>query len=53
MAWHEPLELLGDSVLVVGDSHTLKVHLHTDEPEQRDRAVRGAPARSRTSTWPI
>jgi DAK2 domain fusion protein YloV len=31
--WNEPLERLGDSVLVVGDSHTLKVHLHTDEPE--------------------
>jgi uncharacterized protein len=28
-----PLEDLGDSVLVVGDSSTLKVHLHTDEPE--------------------
>jgi DAK2 domain fusion protein YloV len=29
----EPLERLGDSVLVVGDSRTLKVHVHTDEPE--------------------
>jgi DAK2 domain fusion protein YloV len=29
----EPLERLGDSVLVVGDSRTLKVHLHTDDPE--------------------
>jgi DAK2 domain fusion protein YloV len=29
----EPLESLGDSVLVVGDSRTLKVHLHTDDPE--------------------
>jgi DAK2 domain fusion protein YloV len=28
-----PLEDLGDSVLVVGDASTLKVHLHTDEPE--------------------
>jgi DAK2 domain fusion protein YloV len=28
-----PLEELGDSVLVVGDSRTLKVHVHTDEPE--------------------
>jgi uncharacterized protein len=27
------LEALGDSVLVVGDRTTLKVHLHTDEPE--------------------
>ena len=30
--WIDSLERLGDSVLVVGDSHTLKVHLHTDEP---------------------
>ncbi|HEY2537451.1 MAG TPA: DAK2 domain-containing protein [Solirubrobacteraceae bacterium] len=30
----EPLEALGDSVLVVGDASTLKVHLHTDEPER-------------------
>ncbi len=28
-----PLEELGDSVLVVGDETTLKVHLHTDRPE--------------------
>ncbi len=27
------LEELGDSVLVVGDATTLKVHLHTDRPE--------------------
>jgi fatty acid kinase len=33
-SWHEALERFGDSVLVVGDSHTLKVHLHTDEPER-------------------
>jgi DAK2 domain fusion protein YloV len=26
------LEAIGDSVLVVGDSHTLRVHVHTDEP---------------------
>jgi DAK2 domain fusion protein YloV len=31
-SWNQHLERLGDSVLVVGDSHTLKVHLHTDEP---------------------
>jgi DAK2 domain fusion protein YloV len=30
------LEQIGDSVLVVGDPKTLKVHVHTDEP---DRAV--------------
>jgi DAK2 domain fusion protein YloV len=28
------LERLGDSVLVVGDEATLKVHLHTDDPER-------------------
>src|SRR6476659_360856 len=28
------LEELGDSVLVVGDERTLKVHLHTDDPER-------------------
>lgn len=27
------LERLGDSVLVVGDQSTLKVHLHTDDPD--------------------
>ena len=40
-AWIDQLERLGDSVLVVGDSHTLKVHVHTDEPGARDGAVRG------------
>jgi hypothetical protein len=28
------LEALGDSELVVGDDQTLRVHLHTDEPER-------------------
>lgn len=28
------LERLGDSVLVVGDETTLRVHIHTDEPER-------------------
>jgi DAK2 domain fusion protein YloV len=28
------LEEVGDSVLVVGDDRTLRVHLHTDEPER-------------------
>src|ERR687896_139780 len=41
-AWNDPLERLGDSVLVVGDSHTLKVHLHTDEPERATRLFEGA-----------
>jgi DAK2 domain fusion protein YloV len=29
----EQLELIGDSVLVVGDRSTLKVHVHTDSPD--------------------
>jgi uncharacterized protein len=32
--WSGRLEALGDSVLVVGDRHTLRVHVHTDEPER-------------------
>jgi len=32
--WIARLERLGDSVLVVGDKTTLKVHVHTDEPER-------------------
>jgi uncharacterized protein len=32
-AWIPPLEAIGDSVLVVGDEATLKVHVHTDDPE--------------------
>jgi DAK2 domain fusion protein YloV len=38
----EPLERLGDSVLVVGDSSTLKVHVHTDEPERAAAVFAGA-----------
>jgi DAK2 domain fusion protein YloV len=38
----EPLERLGDSVLVVGDSSTLKVHLHTDDPELATAVFEGA-----------
>lgn len=30
--WVPRLEALGDSVLVVGDEATLKVHVHTDDP---------------------
>jgi DAK2 domain fusion protein YloV len=33
-AWIGRLEELGDSVLVVGDAHTLKVHVHTDDPDR-------------------
>jgi DAK2 domain fusion protein YloV len=36
------LERLGDSVLVVGDEATLKVHVHTDDPEQAIAAFAGA-----------
>jgi DAK2 domain fusion protein YloV len=36
------LEQLGDSVLVVGDANTLKVHLHTDEPERATALFVGA-----------
>jgi len=32
-SWRARLEDLGDSVLVVGDAHTLKIHVHTDAPE--------------------
>ncbi|HEV2812978.1 MAG TPA: DAK2 domain-containing protein [Solirubrobacteraceae bacterium] len=31
--FRERLEVIGDSVLVVGDPHTLKIHVHTDDPE--------------------
>ncbi len=41
-AFIEPLERIGDSVLVVGDSTTLKVHVHTDEPEQAAALFTGA-----------
>jgi DAK2 domain fusion protein YloV len=30
----QALEALGDSVLVVGDTRTLKIHVHTDQPDQ-------------------
>jgi uncharacterized protein len=36
-----PLEGLGDSVLVVGDEATLKVHVHTDEPERATAVFAG------------
>lgn len=31
--WRERLEAHGDSLLVVGDARTIKVHIHTDDPE--------------------
>jgi DAK2 domain fusion protein YloV len=36
------LEQIGDSVLVVGDHATLKVHVHTDVPEQATLVFAGA-----------
>ncbi len=36
------LEEIGDSVLVVGDPATLKVHLHTDDPERATALFDGA-----------
>jgi DAK2 domain fusion protein YloV len=36
------LEQLGDSVLVVGDATTLKVHVHTDDPNAATAAFDGA-----------
>jgi DAK2 domain fusion protein YloV len=40
--WVEPLEAIGDSVLVVGDAATLKVHVHTDEPAAATALFGGA-----------
>jgi DAK2 domain fusion protein YloV len=36
------LEKLGDSVLVVGDPSTLKVHIHTDDPDGATAVFEGA-----------
>jgi len=36
------LEEIGDSVLVVGDHATLKVHVHTDDPEQATLVFEGS-----------
>jgi DAK2 domain fusion protein YloV len=33
LAWRRRLEQRGDSVLVVGDAKTLRVHIHTDDPQ--------------------
>ena len=45
--WIPQLEAIGDSVLVVGDRHTLKVHVHTDDPELATRLFDGTAAVSR------
>jgi dihydroxyacetone kinase-like predicted kinase len=36
------LEQIGDSVLVVGDAHTLRVHVHTDDPQLAVSVFAGA-----------
>jgi DAK2 domain fusion protein YloV len=41
------LERIGDSVLVVGDRSTLRVHLHTDEPDAATAVFAGAGTVSR------
>jgi uncharacterized protein len=46
-AWIGPLEAIGDSVLVVGDAATLKVHIHTDEPGAATALFAGAGTVSR------
>ncbi len=40
--WIAPLEALGDSVLVVGDAATLKIHVHTDDPARATALFHGA-----------
>ena len=40
--WILPLEKLGDSVLVVGERTTLKIHVHTDDPEGATKLFAGA-----------
>jgi DAK2 domain fusion protein YloV len=45
--WVSRLEAIGDSVLVVGDARTLKVHVHTDHPEQATALFDGAGTVSR------
>jgi uncharacterized protein len=45
--WIQKLERLGDSVLVVGDAATLKIHVHTNEPERATALFDGAGAVSR------
>ena len=40
----QALEALGDSVLVVGDRTTIKVHVHTDEPDRATACFAGVGA---------
>jgi DAK2 domain fusion protein YloV len=41
-AARDQLDALGDSILVVGDASTLKVHIHTDDPEATTGLFDGA-----------
>ena len=45
--WIARLEGIGDSVLVVGDAHTLRIHVHTDDPEEATALFHGSAAVSR------
>ena len=45
--WVPALERIGDSVLVVGDRATLRVHVHTDEPEKAVAVFEGRGAVAR------
>ncbi len=42
LPFRERLETIGDSVLVVGDQSTLKIHVHTDDPEAATALFDGA-----------
>ena len=46
-SWVAQLESIGDSVLVVGDQRTLRVHVHTDEPERATALFAGTGSVSR------
>jgi DAK2 domain fusion protein YloV len=46
-AWIPRLEAIGDSVLVVGDQRTLKIHVHTDHPGHATGLFDGAGTVSR------
>ena len=41
-AFVDGLEAIGDSVLVVGDEATIKVHVHTDDPDAAKRMFAGS-----------
>ena len=39
-SFEAPLREIGDSILIVGDRRTLRVHVHTDEPPRARRVLR-------------